>query len=101
MEDKAFIEKQSRVIKALEDLLILYVDKQYQITGLLSPTTNFSLEIKGPFGNGELLCLIKRLQLDVKMLGDGRINQTNTIKDCIEELKKLSAEQALPENKLD
>jgi len=85
-------KKQNGAITALTNLLMFYLNKGYEITGLLSPSASFTLKIEGEFGKKELEFLIKRLRADAKMLGDAKLNETVKITEYLEEIKKTGAE---------
>ncbi len=89
-DDKKQIESQKALIASMEKLLMLYMGKNYQITGLLSHETRFSLSINGPFARKELEALSRRILLDAELLGDGVINVNDSPEWVLEEIRTIT-----------
>lgn len=95
MEDKK-PDPKDKAIKVLEDCLMLYMGKNYQITGLLGPDTSFTVSINGPFGKKELTYLSNRFRADAEHIKDGVINKIGTPAAIIESLKEAAMPQYQP-----
>lgn len=80
-------EQKDVAIKALEKLIMFYIEGGYKSSGLLTADTSFELCIKGPFGKKELVYLSNKLRSDAEHLSDGRINDFGSVSEFIEKLK--------------
>lgn len=89
MDDNSTIKRQQGLIQALEDCVMIMSNKHYNVSGILSPLTRYTINIDGPCGKKELNVLIKRLQMEAKVIGNGKITDLADLGEAIQRYAQI------------